>query len=91
MEKVSEGGIVLPEDMVGRENTAKVRGTVAAVGINAWKAFDGGDAWAKVGDSVYFKRHVSDMVEDESDIGADGKPQTYFLMQDENVLAVIED
>lgn len=90
MEHVTEGGILLPENMVGRENTAKVRGVIAAVGINAWAAFDGGEPWAKVGDSVYFKRHVSDKIEDESDIGLDGKPQTYFLMLDENVLAVIE-
>jgi len=81
----------LQDDMVSRENTAKVRGTIVAVGKNAWKAFDDGEAWAKVGDSVYFKRHVSDRVEDKEDIGEDGKPQAYFLMSDENILAVIED
>lgn len=91
MEKVSQGGILLNDDMVNRENTAKVRGTLVAVGKNAWKAYDDGEAWAEVGDKVYFKRHVSDKVEDMTDLDDRGDPQTYFLMSDENLLAVIEE
>jgi co-chaperonin GroES (HSP10) len=91
IEKVSEGGIVLPDDMLNRENTAKVRGTLVAIGKSAWKAFDDGEPWAKVGDRVYFKRHVSDKIEDESDINEHGEPQVYFLMSDDNVLAIIEE
>jgi co-chaperonin GroES (HSP10) len=91
MKKISEGGIFLPEDMVSRENTAKVRGEIVAVGENSWKAFDNGEPWAEVGDKVYFKRHVSDIIEDESDIDESGDPQKYFLLVDENILAVIEE
>lgn len=91
LEKVSVGGIILNDDMVNRENTAKVRGELVAVGKNAWAAFDDGEPWAHVGDKVYFKRHVSDKVEDMNDLNEAGDPQTYFLMSDENLLAVIED
>ncbi|MBR9702877.1 hypothetical protein GOV10_02490 [Candidatus Woesearchaeota archaeon] len=91
IEKVSDGGIILNDDMVNRENTAKVRGTLVAVGENAWTAFDSGLPWAKVGDKVYFKRHVSDKIEDETDLDEHGKPALYFLLADENVLAVIEE
>ncbi len=91
MDKISAGGIILQDKTVDAENVAKVRGEIVALGENAWKAFDDGDPWAKVGDKVYFKRHVSDMINDESDKDDDGEPQAYFLMQDSNILAVIED
>lgn len=71
-----------------REAVARVKGTLVAVGEQAWQAF-GGDPWAEVGDRVYFKRHVSDRYEDQNDV-VDGKPQVYFLMADENVLGVLE-
>lgn len=91
IEKVSTGGIILNDDVVNRENTAKVRGTLVAVGENAWKAFDTGQPWAKVGDKVYFKRHVSDKIEDETDLDEQGKPSLLFLLSDDNIMAVIED
>lgn len=90
IEKVSKGGIILDDDMVNRENTAKVRGTIVSVGPNAWKDF-GGDPWAKLDDKVYFKRHVSDKIEDEDDKDSHGKPALYFLLADENIMATIED
>ncbi len=90
IEKVSSGGIILNDDMVNRENTASVKGTLVAVGENAWKDF-GGKAWAKVGDKVYFKRHVSDKIEDETNLDEHGKPSLLFLLSDENILAVIEE
>lgn len=91
IEKVSGGGIILNQNMVESENTAKVKGTLVAVGPNAWTAFDNGDPWAEVGDNVYFKRHVSDKIKDENDLDEHGEPTLYFLLADENILAVIED
>jgi co-chaperonin GroES (HSP10) len=91
MKKKTKSGLILPDAMVNKENVASVRGTLVGVGDNAWKAFDGGDPWAEIGDKVYFKRHVSDRIQDDTDKDEDGEPQEYFLMADENILAVIED
>ena len=98
VETVTAGGIITgTKDLHAREEVARVKGTLVAVGQNAWKAFgqgedDGvGKPWAEVGDHVYFKRHVSDRYEDEDDIDQEGKPQAYFLLSDDNILAVIRD
>lgn len=94
VKKTTDGGIVLPENLVKKENVASVKGELVAIGPNAWKAFcqgepDGiGKPWAEVGDTVRFKRHVSDRITDENDLDEDGEPQEYFLMTDENILAI---
>ena len=88
-EKTTASGIVVATDYeVKREEVASVKGTLVAIGPQAWDAF-GGEKWANEGDRVYFKRHVSDRIFDEDD-KIDGKPQMYFLMTDENILGVIE-
>ena len=88
--KKTESGIITgTKDLHKREEVARVEGTLVAVGPQAWVAF-GGEPWAEVGDRVYIKRHVSDIYEDEADY-VDDKPQKYFLMADENILAVIEE
>ncbi len=86
-----DGLIELPDDMVNREDTAKVRGKLIAVGDSAWKDCGDGKPWAKVGDRVYFKRHVSDKIEDENDLDERSKPRLYFLLSDLDILATIED
>ena len=91
IEKVSQGGIILDDDMVSRENTAKVRGTLVASGELAWADIGTGRPQANVGDRVYFKRHASDKIEDEDDLDKHGKPMLYFLLSDLDILAVIED
>jgi co-chaperonin GroES (HSP10) len=91
VERKTAGGIITgTENQLSREHVASVRGTLVAVGENAWKAFDSGQPWAQIGDTVYFKRHVADRIEDKTDI-VEGKPQEYFLMSDENLLAIIEE
>ncbi len=91
IEKISGGGIILNDDMVNAENTAKVRGIVVAIGKDAWKDCGDGKPWASVGSHVYFKRHVSDKIEDESDLDEHGKPNLYFLLTDLDILATIEE
>jgi len=94
--KLSRGGIIIPKGIAAREDVASVRGKIVGVGDNAWKAFNQGESgpgkpWAKVGQNVFFKRHVSDRIEDKDDLDEDGEPEEYFLMNDENILAIIED
>ena len=91
IEKVTSSGIITgtAEHHV-REEVASVRGTIVSIGDIAWADYTGGRRWAKLGDHVFFKRHVADRIKDENDI-IDGKPQEYFLMSDQNILGVIED
>lgn len=85
VEKVSEGGIVLQasfdNSLQQRERAATTTGEIVAVGKTAWLDFAGDEPWAKVGDRVYFTRHVAKEIKDGE--------EEYFLMTDENVLCVI--
>lgn len=90
-ERETQSGIVIAtEQEAQREDVARVKGTLVAVGPCAWGDYIDGEPWAQVGDHVYYKRHIADMYKDEDDI-VDGKPQKYFLMNDLNILAVIND
>lgn len=57
----SEGGIVLPEQMVKREQTASIIGYVMAMGPLAYQSkerFPDGIPWCKVDDFVLFKTYA---------------------------------
>lgn len=86
VEEKSSGGIVVvsSEDLKKREQAATTTGVIVSIGINAWKAFDDGTPWAEVGDRVFFTRHVSKTIKDPV------TDQEYFLMTDDNVLAIIK-
>jgi co-chaperonin GroES (HSP10) len=91
VESVSAGGIITgTQGQLQREQVASVKGTLVSIGDIAWADYTGGRRWANIGDRVFFKRHVADRIQDEKDI-VDGKPQEYFLMNDNNILGVIED
>jgi len=86
VEEVSKGGIVVTanNDLLKREQAATVTGTIVAIGVNAWKAFDDSTPWAKVGDRVYYTKHVSKVVKDPE------TQEELFLMTDDNILAIIK-
>lgn len=86
VEEVSKGGIVVTAstDLLKREQAATVTGTIVSIGINAWKAFDDSTPWAKVGDRVYYTKHVSKVVKDPE------TQEEFFLMTDDNILAIIK-
>jgi chaperonin GroES len=83
VEEVSKGGIILAATTQHREQQATMRGTVAAVGVNAWKAFDDGTPWAKVGDYVVFRKYAGEVVKD-GDV-------EYRVINDEDTIAVIRE
>ena len=86
VEVTTESGIVIATDTntIAREKAATTRGHIVAVGPTAWTDPGlGGVPWAKVGDYVYFTRHVSKTITD-TESGKD-----YFLLTDDNVLAII--
>jgi len=92
LKKAKSFGFEMNESVMKREQAAMTEGVIVAIGFQAWKAYGAdknGERWANVDDKVYFKRHVSDLIKDESDLDEDGKPQEYFLLVDENILCVI--
>lgn len=87
VKKESKGGIVIVTD----EKAARVHmetGILRAVGPNAWKAFDGGEPWAKVGDHVYFSKFGGKMVKDPN---SDSDESEFFILNDEDILGLIEE
>lgn len=82
VEEKTQGGIILAATTKDRDQQATMRGTVEAVGINAWKAFDDGQPWAKVGDKVVFRKYAGEVIKD-GDI-------EYRVINDEDILSTIE-
>jgi chaperonin GroES len=87
-EKVTKGGIILPEPEAERKQMAMTFGTLVAVGENAWEeAVARGPHFTRpaVGERVVFAKYGGIEIK-----GKDG--QTYRLMNDEDVVGrVLED
>ena len=88
VEETTDSGIIITTDdnTIAREQAATTRGTIVAVGPTAWAdpgLSPDGKPWAKVGDYVFYTRHVSKTITD-TESGKD-----YFLLTDDNILAVI--
>lgn len=83
-DKVSKGGIILPEDQVNREQSGAALHEVIAMGPTAFKheMFDGFKA--KPGDTVVTARYPGQEIRsDEED--------TYWICNDEDILGVTND
>lgn len=81
LEEMSKGGIVICTDVdKERQKLALCTGTVVGVGSTAYKEFDDGKPWCKVGDSVYFQKYGGLDVNDEGTM--------YRIVNDEDVFAV---
>ena len=76
-------GIVISNSNQKREDASVDKGIVLAIGPNAFKAFDGGEPWCSVGDTVLFTKFAPKFVEDGE--------STYGLLNDEDVIAVIKE
>jgi chaperonin GroES len=80
VEEKSQGGIILAATTKEREEMAQVRGTLVAVGGNAFE--DWNDP-PEVGDSVYIGKYAGYIVK-----GLDGRD--YRLCNDKDIAATIE-
>jgi len=72
------------EGTQARAQEAVISGVLVEVGPTAWKAFDDGEPWAKVGDRVYFAKYGGFVVE---------HPQTgekLRLLNDEDINLTVE-
>lgn len=89
VEKVSSGGIVIPDAVADGRKYIKTTGTIVDVGPDAWKSFrqvgeDGklvnGKPWAAVGDRVLYSKNSGRWIQDPN-----GGPDL-IVMLDEDVL-----
>lgn len=71
-----------PKDKKRREQ-AVATGTIMAIGFTAWKAYDDGQPWAKVGDRVHFAKYGGYAFEEDG--------ETYRLLNDEDITAIIRE
>lgn len=83
VDKVTKGGIIIADSIADKHTDANIFGIIVAVGDTAWKAFDDGNPWAKVGDRVAFAKYGGFIIEDP-DSG-----EKYRLLNDEDITAVI--
>lgn len=77
------GSLVLPQIAREREQYAQIFGTVIDVGPTAWKAFDDGTPWAKIGDHVAISKYGGFIIRDQK------TRKQYRLINDEDVTCVI--
>lgn len=78
-----EGSLYLPQEVRARMGDAQIFGTVVAMGPNAFKAFDDGQPWCKVGDRVAFAKYGGFIIQDPA------TKELYRLLNDEDICAVI--
>jgi co-chaperonin GroES (HSP10) len=78
------GSLYLAVETKERRANEQIFGTLVAVGENAWKAFDEGKPWAKVGDRVTFAKYGGFTIEDPV------TKEKLRLLNDEDICAVVE-
>ncbi len=83
-ETVSKGGIVIQETGTQEQRQiAEQLGVVVSLGPNAYKAFDDGSPWCKVGDTVLMTKYCGEWRKDEA------TGEIYQIINDEDVLALV--
>lgn len=88
LEEKSEGGIIVEvkdNDKVEAEQRATQEAYVERLGFTAFKAFDDGEPWCKVGDLVIITRYSGEDREDPK------SGEVYRIINDEDVIAIIEE
>jgi co-chaperonin GroES (HSP10) len=82
-EKVTKGGIIIADAIRDKMTEANIFGTIVKVGMNAWKAFDGGEPWAEVGDRVAFAKYGGFVIENPE------TKEQFRLLNDEDITAIL--
>lgn len=77
-----KAGIYIPEMEERKEQLAVERGIVVSLGFTAFKAFDDGVPWCKVGDKVAYNKYGGKLIKDPED------QQEYLILNDDDVLCV---
>jgi co-chaperonin GroES (HSP10) len=79
------GSVFVPAWVRDNKAFEIIKGTIVDVGPKAWKAFDDGRPWAKIGDRVMFAKYGGSIIEDEE------THEKYRLMNDEDVVGIYID
>jgi len=66
------------------EEASQVIGTLVAVGITAWKGYDDGEPWAKVGDRVVYSKYGGTFVQDPD------TDEEFILLNDEDIICLVK-
>lgn len=74
-------GITIPEATKVREQGAVDTGVVESVGLTAYKAFDDGTPWCKIGDRVAYAKYAGKYIGDEDN--------RRLILNDDDVIAVL--
>jgi len=83
VEEKTQGGIIIPDTVIDKEQQAATIGKIIAIGPSAWKDLDDGTPWADVGNKVSYAKYAGVTM-----IGADKKH--YVLINDNDILAVLD-
>jgi co-chaperonin GroES (HSP10) len=83
IEKMTKGGLHIPETTRDIKNYKQIFGTVISIGSTAWKAFDDGLPWAKVGDKIAMAENAGYTIQDPD------TEEKFRIINDEDVCAVI--
>ena len=84
VDEKTSGGLYVPVSTKERQANEQIFGTIVKIGVNAWKAFDDGKPWAKVGDRVTFAKYGGFQIEDPV------TKEKFRLLNDEDICAVVE-
>ncbi|MEX0932329.1 MAG: hypothetical protein WDZ61_00345 [Parcubacteria group bacterium] len=80
LKKTKSGIVVSVDDKLYR--AATTIGTIVEIGPTAWRAYDDGQPWAKVGDRVYYAKYAGKIIDD-------GTEEGLVVLNDEDVQALI--
>lgn len=83
VDEKTSGGLYLAVETKERKANEQIFGTLVAIGENAWKAFDDGKPWAKVGDRVTFAKYGGFSIDDPK------TKEKYRILNDEDIVSVI--
>lgn len=81
------GEIYLAPTLSDKEQLAKTRGTVIALGPLAYKEFGEGEPWVQVGDEVYFNKYGGLQHKEEQE---NGDIIDYRILMDQDIVAIIK-
>ena len=86
VDEVSEGGIILETNVdVEAHQYATQEAYVEKLGITAFKSFDEGDPWCKVGDLVLIAKYSG---ENRKDLKTG---EIYRVINDQDIIAILEE
>lgn len=84
VEKVTKGGIYIPDNVADKEARATTVGKVVSIGPTAWYDFPG-DPWCNIGDLVMYGKYAGKFVEDP-----DTKDK-YMVVNDEDIICILKE